>query len=102
MPQRWFNAFAGYRDETLTKTTKYKANSAIEGDLLVHFAGHKEQRQETMQKWLAYRERHRSEWELDVEQTGYVAEIKKFWDEDAELENAKEMRYFPGDSAMLD
>jgi len=102
VPQRWFNAFAGFRDESLTKTTKFKSNSAKEGDLLVHFAGHKDTREETMKKWLNYREKHVQEWEMKVEKTGYLEEIRQFWDVEAEKEIAKKLRFFPGESAMLD
>lgn len=102
VPQRWFNAFAGYRDETLTQTTKVRANSVKEGDLVVHFAGHKETREATMKKWLKFQEEHYEEWELDLDKTDYLREIKMFWEVEAEAEIPKTVRYFPGESGMLD
>lgn len=102
LPQRWFNAFTGYRDPTLTMTTKFKANSVKEGDLLVHFAGHKDTREATMKKWLELYHSRRGAWEIDLKDTGYEEEIQRYWEEDAEKENPKAERYFPGTSAMLD
>ena len=102
LPQRWFNAFAGFRDSSLEKTTKFKANSVKEGDLLVHFAGHKDTREATMKEWLKHYDGRRGAWEIDLEKTGYTEEIKKYWEVDAEKENPKQVRYFPGTSAMVD
>ncbi len=102
LPQRWFNAFAGFRDSSLTTTTKFKANSVKEGDLLVHFAGHKTTREGTMKEWLKHLDVRKGAWEIDLDDTGYVEEIRKYWEVDAEKENPKQVRYFPGSSAMVD
>jgi hypothetical protein len=56
----------------------------------------------TMERWLKYQEKYYKNWELDLDKTGYQEEIKKFWDEVAEKEVPKQLRYFPGESSMLD
>ncbi|RDW59470.1 hypothetical protein BP6252_12557 [Coleophoma cylindrospora] len=86
VPQRWFNAFAGYRDSTLLKTTKEKPNSVTEGDLLVHFAGNKQTRIDTMTKWLRLSEKHLPAWELDLKDTWYRKDIKRFWESNSTSE----------------
>ncbi len=93
VPQRWFNAYAGYRGaptdlfaDPLQPSYKYKANSVKEGDLLVHHAGHKSLRAQRMLPWIEVAEQHLPLWELSLEDTTYPAEISEFWSKDAKNE----------------
>ncbi len=93
VPQRWFNAYAGYRGETnglfadpLSPQTKEQANSIKEGDLLVHHAGHKSLRAQRMSPWMDVAEQHLPQWELDLERTTYEQEIADFWKNEAPKE----------------
>ena len=93
VPQRWFNAYAGYRGaetdlfaDPLQPSYKYKVNSVKEGDLLVHHAGHKSLRAQRMLPWLEAAEQHLPSWELQLEETDYSKEIAEFWAKDAKHE----------------
>lgn len=93
MPQRWFNAYAGYRGEKtdlfadpLAPQTKVRANSIKEGDLLVHHAGHKSLRAQRMAPWMDVAEQHLPQWELDLNETTYEQEIRDFWNKEAPKE----------------
>ncbi|KAJ9664190.1 hypothetical protein H2198_000408 [Neophaeococcomyces mojaviensis] len=93
VPQRWFNAYAGYRGaetdlfaDPLQPAYKFKANSVREGDLLVHHAGHKSLRAQRMLPWIEAAERHLPSWELKLDDTTYLKEISGFWDKDAKKE----------------
>lgn len=87
VPQRWFNAFAGYRRNGINAApVKYKANSVVEGDLLCHFAGNKKTRAETMAMWMDVAEGHLERWEKDVGETNYTREIEGFWEREAARE----------------
>jgi hypothetical protein len=93
VPQRWFNAYAGYRGETNglfadphAPQTKEQANSIKEGDLLVHHAGHKSLRAQRMSPWMDVAEQHLPSWEADLEDTTYVQEIADFWKNEAPKE----------------
>ena len=55
-----------------------------------------------MKEWLKHFDARRGAWEIDLEDTGYVEEIRRYWQVDAEKENPKQVRYFPGESAMAD
>lgn len=89
VPQRWFNAFTGVRDETLSVSVKAKENSVREGDLLVHFAGHPDERRETMGRWIWQREQRRGAWAVPLEKTGYLEEIRTFWEGEARREGER-------------
>lgn len=73
VPQRWFNAYLEESDGTV------KQFQARRGDFLIHFAG-MPGREERMTFWLDRAEQHLPDWELDVSQTSYPAEIKAFWE----------------------
>ena len=84
MPQRWFNAFTGYRRRgVLQPPVKYKANSVTEGDLLCHFAGDRKHRTSRMTEWLDIAEQHLSQWKLELNQTSIVEEVQRFWADEA-------------------
>jgi hypothetical protein len=96
VPQRWFNAYAGNRGETnglfadpLSPQTKVHANSIKEGDLLVHHAGHKSLRAQRMSPWMDVAEQHLTQWELDLDETGYEQEIREFWQNEAPKEKKR-------------
>lgn len=93
VPQRWFNAYTGYRGEghpdPLKPQTKVRKNSVKEGDVLAHFAGHPKVRAERMAIWLDVAERHLPQWELELEKTTYLEEIKRFWERDAKGEKKR-------------
>lgn len=93
VPQRWFNAYAGYRGaetelfaDPLQPQYKTKENSVKEGDLLVHHAGHKSLRAQRMQPWIEAAEMHLPSWEIALDDTTYIGEIDKFWSQDAKNE----------------
>ncbi|RVX73036.1 hypothetical protein B0A52_02162 [Exophiala mesophila] len=91
MPQRWFNAYAGYRgradySDPLLPQRKFRPNSIKEGDILVHHAGHKQLRMARMEPWVAVAEQHLPQWELELSQTTYLQEIQKFWENEADKE----------------
>lgn len=93
VPQRWFNAYAGYRGastdlfaDPMKPSYKYKANSVKEGDLLVHHAGHKSLRAQRMLPWIEVAEQHPPAWELPLNDTSYLGEIADFWEMEAKNE----------------
>ncbi|KAL2404497.1 hypothetical protein ABEF93_005300 [Exophiala dermatitidis] len=93
VPQRWFNAYAGYRGEKtdlfadpMAPQTKFRHNSIKEGDLLVHHAGHKSLRAQRMAPWMDVAEQHLPQWELDLDETTYEQEIRDFWKNEAPKE----------------
>lgn len=55
-----------------------------------------------MEKWMAYQDEHYKEWELDLDKTNYLAEINKFWTEEAPKEIPAQVRFFPGGTSMVD
>lgn len=72
VPQRWFNAYHVFQNETLPPERIRR------GDFLVHFAGRPD-RQREMEYWLGVAERHAPDWELEFYRTGYPEEIVDFW-----------------------
>ncbi|KKY20441.1 putative galactosyl transferase gma12 mnn10 family protein [Diplodia seriata] len=72
VPQRWFNAYHAFQNETLAPERVRR------GDFLVHFAG-RPRRREEMEYWLAVAERHAPDWELEFYRTAYPDEIVAFW-----------------------
>jgi hypothetical protein len=38
-------------------------------------------------------EKHSAEWEKDLSETGYLEEVKTFWEEDAQHEVQKKLRF---------
>jgi len=93
VPQRWFNAYTGYRGEghpdPLKPQTKFRKNSVREGDVLAHFAGHPKVRAERMAIWLDVVDKHLSTWEMPLDKTGYLEEIDRFWKNDAKEEGKR-------------
>lgn len=87
VPQRWFNAYAGYRGkgnhDPFSKPKKWTANAVLEGDLQVHLAGGKKHRTEYMTPYLDASELHTDRWELPFEKTSYQDEIRNFWQKEA-------------------
>jgi len=96
VPQRWFNAYPGYRGDNpalfadpWAAQTKFRANSIREGDLLVHHAGHKSQRTQRMSPWMNVAELHLPQWEMDLANTTYLQEIEEFWQKEAPKERER-------------
>ncbi|KAB2572124.1 hypothetical protein DBV05_g9201 [Lasiodiplodia theobromae] len=72
VPQRWFNAYHAFQNETLGPERVRR------GDFLIHFAG-RGNRNEEMQYWLNIAEHHRPDWELAFYKTAYPEEIVDYW-----------------------
>ncbi|KAL9081854.1 MAG: hypothetical protein Q9159_006956 [Coniocarpon cinnabarinum] len=91
VPQRWFNAYPGERNET---SQPYMVKR---GDMLIHFAGFSNKK-EMMSRWLQRVELHDPEWEIDLIHTAYPNEVRDFWadvnrkgkDRKAELDKAQQ------------
>ncbi|TKA77684.1 hypothetical protein B0A55_03996 [Friedmanniomyces simplex] len=81
-PQRWFNAYQGEHNETLSPFQVRR------GDLLVHFAGVPD-REKRMGFWLERAEQHLDDWEIPVKSTSYPQEARDFWDEQRGRRKAK-------------
>jgi galactosyl transferase GMA12/MNN10 family len=86
VPQRWFNAYLGERSWNGTKLQdldgkprKEKANSVKPGDLLVHFAGHSQEKRDRMTAFIDAAERNASAWVRPFAQTGLDEEVRRFW-----------------------
>lgn len=71
-PQRWFNAYQGEHNETLSPFQVRR------GDFLVHFAGVID-RDNRMTYWLERAEEHAPDWEMEIQHTTYPAEVRDFW-----------------------
>lgn len=83
IPQRWLNAYVGRRtwDGTpIDAAKKQKANSVREGDLLVHFAGHGNEKRERMTAFMDAAERDSHIWAKPFDQTSLREEVGSFWD----------------------
>ena len=80
VPQRWFNAYRGDRDENeeLLPHHKQKPNTVRQGDLQVHFSGPKKNK-DHLGWWQDLSERHDPNWELPMSETGIEAEVAAFW-----------------------
>ncbi|KPI41583.1 uncharacterized protein AB675_9005 [Cyphellophora attinorum] len=89
VPQRWFNAYPGKRGtasglpDPYLPQTRWHAYAVREGDLAVHFAGNGETRAPRMLPWLDVAEKRLTKWEVPLNETGLVDEVKKFWEKDA-------------------
>ncbi|KAI9761304.1 MAG: Xanthine phosphoribosyltransferase 1 [Chaenotheca gracillima] len=85
VPQRWFNAYMGPRftNGTVFPNRRIKGNSVKDGDVLVHFAGHGETKQERMLALLNALDDpvEREKWEVPFEETGLRKEVRDFWAE---------------------
>ena len=81
IPQRWVNAYMGPRhwDGELRKGGTAKSNSVIEGDLLIHFAGHSKQKKTRMSAFMNKQEEMKDVWQIEYEKTRYPKEIANFW-----------------------
>lgn len=78
VPQRWFNAYHTYPNESVSGSLQ--PERIRRGDFLVHFAGRGERAKE-MEYWLDVAERHAPDWELDYWRTSYPDEVAEFWRE---------------------
>ena len=78
MPQRWFNGFPP------PSGAKHNANSpaaARPGSLLIHFASDRDgKRAERMKRYLSIADDKASAWDRSLNETGYLGEIKEYWD----------------------
>ncbi|KAK2744273.1 hypothetical protein FQN57_004358 [Myotisia sp. PD_48] len=79
-PLRWFNAYARSADgKSLNphSPTKFQVHP---GDLLVHFPGTAPDKLDsTLGPYLAIAQSHQAEWELPLENTGYIEQTTLFW-----------------------
>lgn len=94
VPQRWFNAFAGYRGkpdpDPWKKQNPWTAFGVKEGDLLVHFPAHYDVRARRMNTWMDVAEAHEPPWEVPLQNTTYMEEIDRYWKQEAGQEVAKQ------------
>jgi hypothetical protein len=80
-PLRWFNAYMRQPNGEGLNPDSPAYLQVHPGDLLVHFPGTpRDKLTETLEPYLAIAERHRPEWELPLERTGYIEETKRFWE----------------------
>ncbi|OOF94905.1 glycosyltransferase family 34 protein [Aspergillus carbonarius ITEM 5010] len=84
-PLRWFNAYKRNQNVTDINPKKPIHFQIHPGDIIVHFPGTPANELEsTMLPYLEVAESHNPEWELPLEQTGYLREIAELWDEMSE------------------
>ena len=79
LPQRWFNSYQTDLDGSRSLPFQF-----VPGDLLVHFAGVPD-RDERMKYYLERAEHHSPAWEIPLESTNLLDDIRGFW---AEQHNA--------------
>lgn len=79
VPQRWFNAYRGPRDdrEQLIKGTDVPENTIQPGDLQLHFAGKKVKH--LIPTYLELAANNSLGWEMPVSQTSLQREVALFW-----------------------
>lgn len=77
MPRLWINPY-----ETIHGFEGEK------GDILVHFPGLFQYREERMEKWFSELERHQEDWEVPLEETKYQDRTTTFWNSIREARNA--------------
>ena len=80
VPQRWFNAYKGPRNEQggVVRGQKLQANSIRPGDLQLHFAGKKTTKL-LMPKWIDLAANESAGWAVPLEKTKLKAEVALFW-----------------------
>ena len=80
VPQRWFNAYRGPRNEQgrVVRGQKMQPNSIKPGDLQLHFAGKKTTKL-LMPKWVDLAANESSGWAIPLEKTKLKSEIALFW-----------------------
>lgn len=93
VPQRWFNAFRGPRDELeqLIDSEEVPENTIRAGDLQLHFAGKKVKH--LIPTYLALAANNSMGWEMPLSSTTLQSEVALFW----ELQMKKETRSEPVD-----
>lgn len=79
VPQRWFNAYRGPRDdrERLLKGVSVPENTIKPGDLQIHFAGKKVKH--LVPTYLALAANESSGWSMPLENTRLELETARFW-----------------------
>ncbi|SMR55404.1 unnamed protein product [Zymoseptoria tritici ST99CH_1A5] len=79
VPQRWFNAYRGPRNdrELLIKNAKVPENTIKAGDLQLHFAGKKVKH--LIPTYLAIAANNSMGWRMPLRETRLPAEIALFW-----------------------
>ncbi|KAH7112846.1 hypothetical protein B0J11DRAFT_585308 [Dendryphion nanum] len=76
VPQRWFNGFPSQDD-----VSKSKPKYARPGSLLIHFASNRDGlRPERMAHYGEIAKSRAPEWDRPVNETGYEAEIREYWE----------------------
>lgn len=79
-PLRWFNAYMRSPNGEELNPDSAEEYQVHQGDLLVHFPGTaRDELEERLDPYLAIAEAHRKEWELSLEDTGYIEETKSYW-----------------------
>ncbi|KAL2866096.1 uncharacterized protein BJX67DRAFT_356565 [Aspergillus lucknowensis] len=79
-PLRWFNAYMRSPDGESLNPGSPAHLQVHPGDLLVHFPGTaRENLETTLGPYIAIAEEHRPQWEVPVEETGYIKETADFW-----------------------
>jgi len=80
VPQHWFNAYPGHRNESTGLLPFGGEHDHVtdftEGDLLMHFPGDWKHQ---MGVFLEIAARHDGDWELRVDETGLLEEIDEYW-----------------------
>ena len=75
LPQRWFNSYQTDLDGSRSLPFQF-----VPGDLLVHFAGVPD-RDERMEYYLERAEKHSPSWEIPLQSTNLLDDIRGFWAE---------------------
>jgi len=81
-PSRWFNPFRSSKNGEDPSDEGLADDMMIHrGDLQVHFPGYdKGKLAEAMDPYIAISEQQRPEWNVPVENTGYIEETALFWE----------------------
>ncbi len=98
VPQRWFNAYRGPRDdagEIIPDAKVNRNNTAMPGDINLHFAG-KPSNKDHMETFLRKAELHEPEWEVPFDKTRYPTEIRDFWDKARKQKKERESGKYSG------
>lgn len=87
MPQRWFNAYHNFgRDSDIPPEWDWINGYAEPGDLLVHLPGTGQFRSNLMDDLLETKREKPDEYCPPLEQTSYEADVKAFWENEAQKE----------------
>lgn len=78
-PLRWFNAYMGMPN--VMNPSSSPMFRAQPGDLLIHFAGTSaENLADAMEPYFAIAEKHQTEWQPPLQQTGHTKDAQMFWE----------------------